>query len=226
MVLNDWADREEDRRFRPERPIPSGEIRAEAAAAAGGALALGAWGMLPNLPTLLLLGCIVVYTCCKNFPWGLGPVWMAGCRLLALWIGAGAPAVPTTVWWTLALVWALAISGVSLLAAAESRDAGGLGRAAGLAVALWIGLGLQVWQLALVGWQLIPWALLVWTTLRLLWRCRCEGRVTPPQVGRWLGLLPLLQSGALFAMGQPVPGWIFLGLWPLIPWFSLRVSFS
>lgn len=39
MVLNDYADREEDAKARPERPLPRGEIRPGKAAAAGLALA-------------------------------------------------------------------------------------------------------------------------------------------------------------------------------------------
>ncbi|WP_239150815.1 UbiA family prenyltransferase, partial [Streptomyces sp. SID8111] len=38
MALNDWADREEDARERPHRPIPSGRIRPAAALTAAGAL--------------------------------------------------------------------------------------------------------------------------------------------------------------------------------------------
>src|SRR5262245_32284679 len=50
-VLTDWRDRDEDRRLRPDRPIPSGRIPAPAAlilgialVAAGPLIALGASG--------------------------------------------------------------------------------------------------------------------------------------------------------------------------------------
>src|SRR5690606_17384088 len=38
MALNDYADREEDARERPERPIPSGAVSPQRAASIGGAL--------------------------------------------------------------------------------------------------------------------------------------------------------------------------------------------
>ena len=41
MALNDLADREEDARERPERPIPSGAVSPRAAALIGGSLLLG-----------------------------------------------------------------------------------------------------------------------------------------------------------------------------------------
>src|SRR5437773_2379904 len=48
MALNDWADREENRRSRPDRPIPSGAIPA------GGALAV-ALALLAAGPALAFL---------------------------------------------------------------------------------------------------------------------------------------------------------------------------
>ncbi|MGW4703935.1 UbiA family prenyltransferase, partial [Streptomyces sp. NPDC004285] len=45
MALNDWADREEDARERPHRPLPSGRVAPAAALAASAALTLAGLGV-------------------------------------------------------------------------------------------------------------------------------------------------------------------------------------
>src|SRR4051812_29937817 len=85
MVLNDYFDQDEDRRDRPERPIPSGEVSSPfalllgvAMLAAGVALsALSAsWVIAAALAAL-----IVVYNAYAKQTW-LGPIAMGGCRFL------------------------------------------------------------------------------------------------------------------------------------------------
>jgi 4-hydroxybenzoate polyprenyltransferase len=94
MYLNDAFDREYDARERPERPIPSGEVRASTVFAIGfgllgagvaivGALALrpGGTGWPPVLAALGLGGLIVFYDAYhKQNP--LSPLVMAGNRVL------------------------------------------------------------------------------------------------------------------------------------------------
>ncbi|WP_239149730.1 SCO3242 family prenyltransferase [Streptomyces sp. SID12501] len=102
MALNDWADREEDARERPERPVPSGRISAGAAlgiagglTAAGlglGALAGGRRVLLRR--TLPLAATVWAYDLgLKHTP--LGPVAMAAARALDVLHGTGpTPAGP------------------------------------------------------------------------------------------------------------------------------------
>ncbi|NJQ16780.1 UbiA family prenyltransferase, partial [Streptomyces bohaiensis] len=96
MALNDWADREEDARDRPGRPIPSGRITPDAALATAvsltvGGLALAAAGggaralLTRALP---LAGTVWAYDLVtKATP--LGPPTMAAARALDVLLGAG-----------------------------------------------------------------------------------------------------------------------------------------
>ncbi|MEU6131896.1 SCO3242 family prenyltransferase [Saccharopolyspora sp. NPDC047091] len=95
MVLNDWADRDEDAVERPERPIPSGEIAAEhAIAAATGLLTAGVGlaalgGGRDAVHVAVLLGATVCAydLVLKNTP--AAPVGMGACRALNVLLGAG-----------------------------------------------------------------------------------------------------------------------------------------
>ncbi|MFD9353928.1 SCO3242 family prenyltransferase [Streptomyces sp. NPDC060031] len=93
MALNDWADREEDARERPGRPIPSGRIRPGAAlAAAGGLTAAGVAlaacaGRRPAAVAGALAGTVWAYDLgLKHTP--AGPAAMAAARSLDLMLGA------------------------------------------------------------------------------------------------------------------------------------------
>ncbi|WP_437033018.1 SCO3242 family prenyltransferase [Streptomyces sp. enrichment culture] len=95
MALNDWADREEDARERPHRPIPSGRIRPAAALTAAGALtgaglALAAGAGRPALAVAAPLAATVwAYDLTlKHTP--AGPAAMAAARGLDLLLGAAA----------------------------------------------------------------------------------------------------------------------------------------
>jgi 4-hydroxybenzoate polyprenyltransferase len=130
LFLNDVADREIDRRERPDRPIPSGRITARAAAVSGalaagagllaaaqaGLLALGAGGMV--------LGLVLIYTFVTRRGGTPGLIVMGLCRAASVGMGLAAvlPHAPAP---NLALAGAagigLYITAVSLLAADETR---------------------------------------------------------------------------------------------------------
>jgi hypothetical protein len=93
MALNDYADREEDARERPQRPIPSGAVPAGRAAALGGvllgvglgvAVASGAKRSGPALAAAVLAYDFAL----KRGP--VGPIAMGACRALSLVAGAEA----------------------------------------------------------------------------------------------------------------------------------------
>ncbi|MGP3990553.1 SCO3242 family prenyltransferase [Streptomyces sp. 3N207] len=95
MALNDWADREEDARERPERPLPSGRIRPAAAlAAATGLTAAGLAcaaraGRLPLATATALAATVWAYDLrLKHTP--AGPAAMAAARSLDVLLGATA----------------------------------------------------------------------------------------------------------------------------------------
>ncbi|MER5297628.1 SCO3242 family prenyltransferase [Streptomyces pharetrae] len=95
MALNDWADREEDARDRPHRPLPSGRVRPAAALTAacaltGAGLALAARAGRPALAVAAPLAATVwAYDLAlKHTP--AGPVAMAAARGLDLLLGAAA----------------------------------------------------------------------------------------------------------------------------------------
>lgn len=103
MVLNDLFDIEIDRRERPGRPLPSGQIPLGVARSLGWGLLFGGvlaaacsalvfdgdlmWRTLPATVAALLAGCVVAYDGgLKHTP--LGPWTMGGCRGLNLLLGA------------------------------------------------------------------------------------------------------------------------------------------
>lgn len=94
MGLNDWSDRELDAEERPERPIPSGRIRAEEALrisvgllAGGVAVAAIVGGRHGAVRAAVLAGAVVAYdTIAKDTP--AGPWVMATCRALDVLLGA------------------------------------------------------------------------------------------------------------------------------------------
>ncbi len=95
MALNDWADREEDARERPERPIPSGRIKpGQALAAAAGLTAAGLAlagraGRPAALVATALAGTVWAYDLRLKHT-KAGPAAMAAARSLDLLLGAAA----------------------------------------------------------------------------------------------------------------------------------------
>lgn len=132
VVLNDVYDLEIDRRERPERPLPSGQI------AVGTARRLG-WGSLlvgmvlaagaslashrvwPAVVGCLLAAGIVLYDgYLKRTP--LGPVAMGACRAMNLLLGMSAAAPG---WqdehWLIAAAMGVYVTGITLLARGETQ---------------------------------------------------------------------------------------------------------
>jgi hypothetical protein len=153
MVLNDWFDQEEDRRDRPERPIPSGEVSSRGAGLLGfGLLALGtllaALAASPVLAVGLAL-MILIYDGYAKGSW-LGPFVMGGCRTLNVLLGMSLSGeVMKAPGPHLALVVGLYIVGVTWFARGEAgrsrRDE--LSAGAGLVlVALGFVIGVPVWK--------------------------------------------------------------------------------
>ncbi|MEL6715469.1 MAG: UbiA family prenyltransferase, partial [Planctomycetota bacterium] len=96
MALNDWSDRKEDARTRPERPIPSGAIAAPLALGisfvllSGGLMWAGAASPRAGLWMLAVAGAAVAYDLAGRGPLR-GPVLLGLCRAGNLGVGAAAP---------------------------------------------------------------------------------------------------------------------------------------
>lgn len=90
MALNDFADRGEDARERPERPIPSGDIAPHEAALLGfGLLAAGVLAAPNARRTAPLLAALIVgYDFLLKHSPVIGPTAMGACRGLSLLMGA------------------------------------------------------------------------------------------------------------------------------------------
>lgn len=93
MALNDWADRAEDARDRPHRPLPSGRVRPVSALAAAGALtaaglALAARAGRPALTVAVPLAATVWSYDLALKHTRVGPAAMAAARGLDLLLGS------------------------------------------------------------------------------------------------------------------------------------------
>ncbi|MEU6391520.1 SCO3242 family prenyltransferase [Streptomyces sp. NPDC046939] len=95
MALNDWADRNEDARDRPHRPIPSGRIRPGAALAAATAFTAAGIGLAsragrtPTAVSTALAATVWAYDLgLKRTP--AGPAAMGAARALDVLLGASA----------------------------------------------------------------------------------------------------------------------------------------
>ncbi len=131
MVLNDVCDVELDRRERPERPLPSGDVSVAAATVVGVALLLAgvalaaavAWLVASPWPAVVgtgLAAAVWIYDRhAKGTP--AGPVIMGGCRAAAWVIGmlaAGGPDTPAQ--WLIPAGMGLYVTGITLYARDEA----------------------------------------------------------------------------------------------------------
>jgi 4-hydroxybenzoate polyprenyltransferase len=131
MVLNDVCDVELDRRERPERPLPSGDVSVSAATFAGVALLMAgvalaavlAWQVASPWPALVAAGLAAAVWIYDRYAKGTpaGPVIMGGCRAAAWLIGmlaAGGPETPEQ--WLIPAGMGLYVTGITLYARDEA----------------------------------------------------------------------------------------------------------
>lgn len=133
MFLNDAFDRKIDAKERPERPIPSGQLKAAEVFSAGftllagavffTALAAYAWGssvLVATVLAILLCGAIVLYNAWhKNNP--LSPIIMGCCRMLVYLCAAfTATKTPSTMVFFGAIVMLAYLIGLTYVAKQEN----------------------------------------------------------------------------------------------------------
>jgi MFS family permease len=197
MVLNDVLDEEIDRRERPERPLPSGQVTRRAALIAviglfifGEAL-LAVEGLAPFGAGLGLVALIVLYDAWHKGN-VLSPVLMAGCRALVYVIAglAVADSLPAELWGAAAL---LLVYVVGLTQVAKAEGGGLLGAWPVVAVlapvVYWAILLPSAWAALL----LVAFAAWLAWTLRLLFVRRRIG----PAVGRLIAGVALFDALAV-----------------------------
>jgi 4-hydroxybenzoate polyprenyltransferase len=133
LIWNDCADYEEDRRDRPQRPLPSGRIGRRHAAMVGGCMAAagvgGAWWLGPNTGVFAtaLFALVLAYNFGSRRIRLLGLFNMGACRGASLLLGAAAARPPSA--WPPAVIAAAAgvglyIVGVAWLAVDETKREG------------------------------------------------------------------------------------------------------
>jgi 4-hydroxybenzoate polyprenyltransferase len=128
MALNDYFDRDIDRRERPARPIPSGRIAPAVAAAIGVAgLALGpglaalSGSSTSLIIALLLAASVLAYDAGLKRTY-LGPQVMGACRGLNLILGmTHAPALGGPAAWLAAIAYGLFVTGITWISRSETE---------------------------------------------------------------------------------------------------------
>jgi UbiA prenyltransferase family len=221
MALNDLADREEDARDRPERPIPSGAVSPRAAALIGGSLLLG--GVLAahragarwTGPALAAM--IVAYDFQLKRSATLGPMAMGACRALSLLMGVEASrGIVTRRGTEGALLLGAYVAGLTMIARGETgaartkelRAGAGLVAGALLATAVRGGPASVAWSAAT--------ATLAGPAVR---RAVVDPgpKTVGPAVGALIRAIPALGGGIAGATG-PVPAGVLLSLLALTRW--------
>jgi hypothetical protein len=208
MYLNDFFDRSIDARERPERPIPAGDISANAVAAAGsgmlggGIVLLAATGVAAAVAGLILAALIVAYNLFHKGV-ALSPVTMGLCRAF-VYFGAAA-AVSGVVSWPFALT--AYVAGLTYAARQESLDRVGnlwplVLLAAPLVLALFA-LRQDIWAIV------IYLALIGWTTyaVYLLAKRPMPGAV-PRAVGALIAGISLVDATFLAGIGAIMPAFL------------------
>jgi hypothetical protein len=221
MVWNDYCDRHVDAQERPDRPIPSGEVSPNAAAAVGGVLfALGLalaarHGIAPLLVSVLLCASILLYDGWLKSTWA-GPLAMGLCRTFNVILGLSVVA-PGPAWFSplpiLLGIFTLLITQLSRFEVGgteATRLRTTLGSFAGLslidaalllAIASFRGVNALSWFAALLLLAYVLWRGA--DLLRPLWRA-----ASGPTLGRAIGggilLMPAIDASFVAANGAPL----------------------
>jgi len=201
MYLNDALDAAFDEKFRPERPIPSGQISRRAVAAIGLALLAAGGGIFIALAPahpwwpIGLVACVALYDVWhKGNP--LAPLLMGGCRALLVLAAAvaagGDPARAGVAAGSLGIY----VAGISLVASGSARWLGWLAVLSPLAIEL-------AWTRTLPLLAL-PW--LAW--LALLAGRRTGGDALVCALLAGIALVDLMNAGTII----PGAAWVFPAL--------------
>ena len=221
MALNDLADRDEDQRERPERPIPSGAVSPRSAAFIGGGLLLG--GVLAARrsgarwtgPALAAM--IVAYDFQLKRSATLGPAAMGACRALSLLMGVEASrGVVTRRGAEGALLLGAYVAGLTLIARGETGAArmAELRTGAGLVAGALLATAVRG-RTPSLAWSAATAALAGPAVRRAI--LAPSPRTVGPAVGALIRAIPALDGGIAGASG-PAPAGVLLSLLALTRW--------
>jgi heme O synthase-like polyprenyltransferase len=244
LLSNDYFDIEEDKRERPERPLPSGVVRPQTVFLVAFILSLlglilaALPGPRSSCAAFVLIALVWVYNVAAKHDPVWGPTVMGACRGTSLLMGAGA--IPFE--GVLLVPPLLAALGLALYTAGMTRIAKHETRQARLGAIRWMpatvmlltvsGFVFLRWSdfeimpvlgnpsliVALLGAMAVLWTLV--TTLTL------SGTVAPQTVSRAVGALIrglLFLQALLYMTGlpeYPVPAYALLGGWAVSGWLS------
>lgn len=187
MVLNDCFDIEEDRRERPQRPLPSGQIAVGDAHRLGGGLMLtgcllaGVAGWLQLTIAVALSVTILVYDGWLK-KYAVGSLAMGACRYLNWFLGLSQAPLTAAVW-LLPVPIFLYISALTSLSRIETSARGSIPLTvciAGMLATACSILLLYYFGILEHGWALVPAAVLLALLLRSLFTT--YGNMTPASV--------------------------------------------
>jgi len=221
MALNDLADREEDARERPDRPIPSGAVSPRAAALVGGSLLLAgtyaAWRGGARWTGPALAAAVVAYDFQLKHSNTLGPIAMGACRSLSLLMGVEASGGATSRRGIEgALLLGAYVAGLTLVARGETGVARTkeLRTGAGLAAAALLATAIRG------GPSSLPWAAATGALAgpALSRALREPGpKTVGPAVGALIRAIPAL-DGAIAGTRSPKPAMVLVSLLALTRW--------
>jgi 4-hydroxybenzoate polyprenyltransferase len=242
LIINDLSDIATDRKERPDRPLPSGQIRPLAAAAVALALLAAGQGFSCMLdPQAWWIGFMLVLTIFlyslgfKNIP-VIGPLTMGSCRGLSVLLGASA--IPATEPLSAALM--LAVATIAGYVAAVSHIARREMASTPIGDERWIPAVVLVFGFALIAriqafgsipaWLGFSGAFLLAGIVTLEVASMLEAASHPQQreftpwmvpymVGLLISGLLLIQAGFIMVAGAGetgiLVGLILVGVWPL-----------
>ena len=222
MALNDLADREEDARERPERPIPSGAVSPRAAAMVGGALLFGgiavARGAGARWTGPALAAMVVAYDFQLKHSATFGPIAMGACRSLSLLMGveSASDVHARGGGGEAALLLGAYVAGLTLLARSETGTArhAELQGGAALAGAALVAAAVRGGP-ASMAWAAGAAALAGPAVSRAL--SEPGPKTVGPAVGALIRAIPAL-DGAISGAKRPMPALVLLSLLGLTRW--------
>lgn len=241
LIMNDLFDEEEDRRDRPDRPLPSGIVMFAPAVTLCsllvlfGAVICYALGMATTWIGFALVASIMIYNRFSKKFATLGPLNMGLCRGLSFLLGlaaaqgSGYPVRPVVIAFGFILLY---VAAVTRIARTETRpDPGRLSFCLPFMVVIvggfsFISIVIQDRDQAIALFLMFTWlALLTGMTAWRLMRSPTES--VSAHVGELIGGLMLIQAFLVIGSGATILSWLFgaalIALWPvnrlLARWF-------
>jgi heme O synthase-like polyprenyltransferase len=240
LLMNDLADEAEDRRERPQRPLPSGAVTSSSVRAAMITLILAGLGVLylTHHSQALILGATLVLAMAlynlvtKTWPI-VGALNMGACRALSIALGAVSGPLPSQIQspaTIIALLFGIYIAAVTNLAKHETRDhVPALARLLPMVpVALFalIGTALALQAPArtpAVFILALAFGSVMWLAVKMFHKPKPS---LPPLIGAHIRVLLPLQAAACY-LGEPwdagrISAIVLLACWPLSRLVSRR----